>query len=152
MKSFPISSLSLSLFLCVAPALASESLIFSCDRTEKNYTEVYELKISPATRSQKAKVFVDGRDLDRSDEMGRQFVNNVVISDSTILISVEAYFPPESFDGVQYGAGSVKTVTAINRSSGQLRKSETIQGGILSATLGEGSKTHLEQCTASKKP
>lgn len=150
MKSFPIFSL--SLFLCAAPALALEPFILSCERTEKNYTEVYELKISPASRNQKAKVFVDGRDLDRSDEMGRQSINNVVINDSAILISMEAYFPPEIFDGIQYGAGSVKTVIAINRSSGQLRKSETIQGGILSATLGEGSKTYLEQCTAAKKP
>jgi len=65
---------------------------------------------------------------------------------------MEAYFPPESFDGIQYGAGSVKTVIAINRSSGQLRKSETIQCVILSATLGEGSKTYLEQCSGLKKP
>ena len=147
MKSFPI--LSSLLFFYASAALAAEPLTFTCERTEKNYTEVYELKISPATRNQKAKVFVDGRDLDRSDEMGRQSVNNVVISDSTILISMETYFPPEVFDGIQYGAGSVKTVTAINRSSGQLRKSETIQGGILSATLGEGSKTYLEQCAQS---
>jgi hypothetical protein len=84
--------------------------------------------------------------------MGRQFVKNVVINDSTILISVEAHFPPERFDGVQYGAGLVKTAIVINRSNGQLRKAETIQGGILSATLGEGSKTYQEQCAASKRP
>ena len=47
---------------------------------------------------------------------------------------------PESFDGIQYGAGTVKTVISINRSSGQLRKAETIKGGILSAKLGEGTK------------
>jgi hypothetical protein len=58
----------------------------------------------------------------------------------------------ESFDGVQYGAGTVKTVISINRSTGQLRKAETIQGGILSATLGEGTKTYQEQCTFPKKP
>ena len=142
----------LSLYLCALPALASEPLIFTCERAEKNYTEVYELKIIPASHNQKAKVFVDGRDLDQSDEMGRQFIKNVVITNSTILISMEANFQPERFDGIQYGAGSVKTAIAINRSNGQLRKAETIQGGILSATLGEGSKTYQEQCTASKKP
>jgi hypothetical protein len=53
---------------------------------------------------------------------------------------------------VKYGAGSVITVTTINRSTGQLSKVETIQGGILSATLGEGTKTYQEQCTIVKKP
>lgn len=134
------------------PALAVEPFIFSCERAEKNYTEVYELKIYPASRNQKPKVFVDGRDLDQSDEMGRQSINNVVVNESTILISMEAHFPPERFDGIQYGAGSVKTAIVINRSTGQLRKAETIQGGILSATLGEGSKIYQEQCTALKKP
>lgn len=133
------------------PVLASEPLIFTCERAEKNYTEVYDLRISPASKAQKAKVFVDGRDLDQSDEMGRQFVKNVVINESTILILIEAHFPPETFDGIQYGKGSVRTAITLNRSNGQLRKSETIQGGILSATLGEGSKTYQEQCTASKK-
>jgi hypothetical protein len=95
---------------------------------------------------------VDDRDLDQSDELGRQAVKNALITESTVLISMEAHFPPESFDGVQYGAGSVMTAITINRSTGQLRKSETIQGGILSATLGDGTRTYQEQCTATKKP
>ena len=138
------------LCLCAAPALAADPLIFDCERSEQNYTEVYELKISPATKTQKAKVFVDGRDLDRSDELGRQSIKHVLITESTILMSMEANFAPEHFDGVQYGAGSVVTVTTINRSNGQLRKSETIQGGILSATLGEGTRFYQEQCATSK--
>ena len=142
----------LFLFLCADPALAAEPLVFSCARTEKNYTEVYELKISTSSNNQKAKVFVDGRDLDRSDDLGRQTIKSIVISESTFLISMETYFPPESFDGVKYGAGSVITVTTINRSTGQLSKVETIQGGILSATLGEGTKTYQEQCAIVKKP
>ena len=139
-------------FLCVAPSLAAEPLVFTCERSEKNYTETYELKLSPGSKNQKAKVFVDGRDLDQSNELGRQTVKNILITESTALISMEAHFPPESFDGVQYGAGSVITAITINRSTGQLRKAETIQGGILSATLGEGTKTYQEQCTGSKKP
>ena len=103
-----------------------------------------------ALKHQKAKVFVDGRDLDQSDELGRQTVKNVLITESTVLISMEANFPPESFDGVQYGAGSVVTAITINRATGQLRKAETIKGGILSATLGEGAKTYQEQCATSK--
>ena len=93
---------------------------------------------------------MDDRDLDRSDEFGRQAIKNVLITESTVLISMEAHFPPESFDGIQYGPGLVSTVTTINRSTGQLRKAETIKGGILSATLGEGAKTYQEQCVATK--
>lgn len=132
------------------PSLAAEPLVFTCERSEKNYTETYELKVISALKHQKPKVFVDGRDLDQSDELGRQTVKNVLITESTVLISMEANFPPESFDGVQYGAGSVMTAITINRATGQLRKAETINGGILSATLGEGTKTYQEQCATSK--
>ncbi|QWE19675.1 hypothetical protein C2747_03780 [Polynucleobacter corsicus] len=123
-----------------------------CERSEKNYTETYQLKVTAASKNQKAKVFVDDRDLDRASELGRQIIKNVLITESTVLISMEAQFPPESFDGVQYGAGSVITLITINRSTGQLRKSETIKGGILSATLGEGTKTYLEQCAQMSNP
>lgn len=140
----------LFLLLCAAPTLAAEPLVFTCERLEKNYTEVYELKVIPASKNQKAKVFVDGRDLDQSDDLGRQTVKNVLITESTVLISMEAHFPPERFDGVQYGAGSVTTAITINRATGQLRKAETIKGGILSATLGEGTKTYQEQCVTTK--
>ena len=132
----------------VAPSLAAEPLVFTCERSEKNYTEIYDLKVIPASKNQKAKVFVDDRDLDRSNELGRQTIKTVLITESTVLISMEANFPPEIFDGVQYGAGSVITVITMNRLTGQLRKAETIKGGILSATLGEGTKTYQEQCAA----
>lgn len=140
------------LLLFAAPSLAVEPLVFTCVRSEKNYTETYDLKLIPASKKEKAKVFVDDRDLDQSDEFGRQTIKNVLITESTVLISMEAHFPPESFDGVRYGAGSVITAIAINRATGQLRKAETIKGGILSATLGEGTRTYQEQCTAAKKP
>jgi hypothetical protein len=142
----------LLLFLFAAPSLAADPLIFTCERSEKNYTETYAFKVIPASKNQKAKAFVDDRDLDQSTELGRQTVKNVLITESTVLVSVEAHFPPEIFDGVQYGAGSVITAIAINRSTGQLRKAETIKGGILSATLGEGTNTYQEQCTAANKP
>ncbi len=142
----------LFLLLFATPSLAVEPLVFICERSEKNYTETYELKIIPASKNQKAKVFVDNRDLDQSNELGKQTVKSVLITEPTVLVSVEAHFPPESFDGVQYGAGSVITAIAINRSTGQLRKAETVKGGILSATLGEGTKTYQEQCTATNKP
>jgi hypothetical protein len=148
LKYLPI----LFLFLYAAPSLAVEPLVFTCERSEKNYTETYEFKVVPASKNQKAKVFFDNRDLDRSNELGKQIVKNVLITEPTVLVSVEAHFPPEIFDGVQYGAGSVITAIVINRSTGQLRKAETIKGGILSATLGEGTKTYQEQCVTSNKP
>ncbi len=138
------------LFLYAAPSLAAEPLVFTCERSEKNYTETYVLKVSPTSKTQKAKVFVDDRDLDQSNEFARQAVKSVLITESTVLISMESHFSPESFDGIQYGSGSVITVTTINRSTGQLRKAETIKGGILSATLGEGTKTYQEQYLAAK--
>jgi len=141
----------LFLFFYGVSGLAAEPLVFNCERSEKNYTENYELKVIPASKNQKAKVFVDDRDLDHASEMGRQNIKNVLITESTVLVSIEAFFPPESFDGIQYGAGSVITVITINRLNGQLRKAETVKGGILSATLGEGTKTYQEQCTFAKK-
>lgn len=104
-----------------------------------------------ASKNQKAKVFIDDRDLDRASELGRQTIKSVLITESTVLISMEAQFSPENFDGIQYRAGSVVTMIAINRPTGQLGKVETVKGGILSATLGEGTKTYREQCTAANK-
>ena len=140
------------MLLCAPLSLAADSLVFTCQRSENNYTETYQLKVIDASNNQKAKVFVDDRDLDRASEFGQQTIQGVLISEFTVLILVEAQFPPENYDGIQYGAGSVITVIAINRPTGQMRKSETVKGGILSATLGEGTKTYQEQCTAVTKP
>lgn len=140
----------LFLLLFATPSLAVEPLVFICERSEKNYTETYEFKVVPASKNQKAKVFVDNRDLDQSNELGKQAVKNVLITEPTVLVSIEAHFPPEIFDGVQYGAGLVTSAIVINRSTGQLRKAKTIKGGILSATLGEGTRTYQEQCVATK--
>ena len=142
----------LTLLLGATPSLAADPLVFTCERSENNYTETYQLKVMAASKNQKAKVFIDNRDLDRASELGLQTIRSVLISELTVLISMEAQFPPENFDGVQYGAGSVITVIAINRPTGQMRKAETVKGGILSATLGEGTKTYQEQCTAANKP
>ena len=142
----------ISLLLCAAPSLAADTLFFTCERSENNYTETYQLKVVTASKNQKAKVFVDDRDLDRVSELGQQTVKSILIAEYTVLISMEAQFPPENFDGIQYGAGSVSTMIAINRPTGQLRKVQTVKGGILSATLGEGTKIYQEQCTAFTKP
>jgi len=142
----------LPLLLGATPSLAADPLVFTCERSENNYTETYQLKVMAASKSQKAKVFIDDRDLDRVSELGQQTVKSILIDEYTVLISMESQFPPESFDGVQYGAGSVITLTAINLPTGQLRKMQTVKGGILSATLGEGTKIYQEQCTAANQP
>jgi hypothetical protein len=142
----------ISLLLCAAPSLAADTLVFTCERSENNYTETYQLKVVASSKNQKAKVFVDDRDLDRVSELGQQTVKSILIAEYTVLISMEAQFPPENFDGIQYGAGSVSTMIAINRPTGQLRKVQTVKGGILSATLGEGTKIYQEQCAAFTKP
>ena len=120
--------------------------MFNCTRTEKDYTENYELRIQPATKTKKAKLFLDGRDLDRMDEGGRQAVRTIVIASPNILITIEAFFDPEVIDGISYPAGKVATEIAINQTTGKLIKAETIQGGILGVHLGNGRKITEEHC------
>ncbi|WP_293597978.1 MULTISPECIES: hypothetical protein [unclassified Polynucleobacter] len=127
-------------------AQAQVAFVFNCTRTEKDYTENYELRIQPATKVQKAKVFLDGRDLDRMDEGGRQTVRTVVIARPNILITIEASFDPELIDGITYPAGKVATEISLNQVTGKLIKAETIQGGILGVHLGNGRKTTEEHC------
>lgn len=105
------------------------------------------MKVVPASGSQKAKVYLDHRDLDQSDSNGTQIIKSVVLSPAIILITVDAYFDPEVVHGVPYPAGKVLTQISLNRNSGQLKKVETIQGGILGVNLGEGTRVWEEQCT-----
>ena len=115
-------------------------------RSEKDYVERYELKVLSATKDTKAKVMLDGRDLDRVSEDGRQSVKGVVISETSVLIAIDAHFDPEVLYGVAYPAGKVATQITINRSNGKLIKVETIDGGILGAHLGNGSRITEEAC------
>jgi hypothetical protein len=119
---------------------------FTCERTEKNYIERYDIKIVSESASQKAKVFMDGRDLDQLDSRTRQVVKSVVITEPSVFIATEAYFMPEEFGGIRYEAGTVMTMTTIDRQTGKLKKVETIQGGILSEKLGNGTRVYEEQC------
>ena len=138
-------------FLIVFIALSSSAfaraqLVFDCVRSEKDYVERYELKVLSATKDTKAKVMLDGRDLDRVSEDGRQSVKGVVISETSVLIAIDAHFDPEVLYGVAYPAGKVATQITINRSNGKLIKVETIDGGILGAHLGNGSRITEEAC------
>jgi hypothetical protein len=137
----------LIVFMVFSPsAFARAQLVFDCVRSEKDYVEHYELKVLSATKDTKAKVMLDDRDLDRVSEDGRQSVKGVVISGANVLIAIEAQFEPETLYGVAYPAGKVSTQITINRSNGKLIKVETIDGGILGAHLGNGTRITEEAC------
>jgi hypothetical protein len=137
----------LIVFIALSPsAFARAQLTFDCVRSEKDYVEHYELKVLSATKDAKAKVMLDDRDLDRVSEDGRQSVKGVVISGGNVLIAIEAHFEPETLHGVAYPAGKVSTQITINRSNGKLIKVETIDGGILGAHVGNGTRITEEAC------
>ena len=144
--------LCLSLGLTSFAACAVDILEFNCKRSEKGYTEEYEMKLMLASGEQKAKVFLDGRDLDRSDTLGSQIVKSITLARPNILILIEAKFEPEEIMGVSYPAGSVVTNSTMDPVTGKFKKVEKIQGGILGATIGNGTHTSEETCLLSKAP
>lgn len=140
------------LILASTGALALDVLEFNCKRSEKGYTEEYEMKITLAAGPQKAKVYLDGRDLDQSDAFGSQVVKSVTLARPNILILIEAKFEPEEVMGVAYPAGNVITNISLDPVTGKFKKVEKIQGGILGATIGNGTHTSEETCFPSKMP
>ncbi|ABP34360.1 hypothetical protein [Polynucleobacter asymbioticus] len=141
----------ITLMMTIASAAqAADMLLFDCQRVEKNYTEDYEMKIVPATVSQKAKIYLDDRDLDQSDANGTQVVKSIVINASTILINIQASFEPEVLNGITYSAGTFSTQINLNRNTGKLTKTEEIHGGILGANLGNGTHLSEETCQPAK--
>jgi hypothetical protein len=124
----------------------------NCKRAEKDYIEEYEMKITLASGSQKAKLFLDGRDLDQSDTYGKQVVKSVTLARPNILILIEASFEPEILMGVSYAAGTVSTNITLDPVTGKLKKVEIIQGGILGETMGNGTYLSEETCLPSKMP
>lgn len=125
---------------------------FQCKRSEKGYTEEYTMKLMLASGSQKAKVFLDDRDLDQSDAFGSQVVKSVTLARPNILITIEAKFQPEEVMGVSYPAGTVITNITLDPVTGKFKKVEKIQGGILGAAIGNGTHTSEETCLVSKLP
>lgn len=140
------------LTLCSFAAWGVDVLEFQCKRTEKGYTEEYAMKMMLASGTQKAKVFLDGRDLDQADALGAQVVKSITLARPNILILIEARFEPEQVMGVSYSAGSVITNITLDPVTGKYRKVEKIQGGILGATMGDGTYTSEETCLPSKAP
>ena len=136
-----------------APTFA-QSVAFSCTRVERNFSETYELIIKAASGSlptQKGKVYVDGRDLDRVGADGNQIVKNVLIAKERVSYLSDTRFDAEVLDGVSYPHGSVTSIVTIDRATGKLRKVDTVVGGILASSLGEGTKSYDEQCIPLKE-
>jgi hypothetical protein len=129
-----------------------QTIFFDCKRTEKDYVEEYGMKIALASKTQKAKVFLDDRDLDQSDVYGTQVVKSVTLARPNIFIVIEASFEPENLMGVSYPAGTVATHITLDPVTGKLKKVEKIQGGILGASLGNGTYVTEETCLPAKIP
>ena len=110
------------------------------------------MKMMLASGTQKAKVFLDGRDLDQSDALGTQVVKSITLARPNILILIEAKFEPEEVMGVSYPAGTVITNITLDPVTGKFKKVEKIQGGILGATIGNGTQATEEICFPSKAP
>ena len=145
-------------FLCFCLAILPlaawgvDVIEFNCKRAEKDFIEEYEMKIALASGTQKAKIFLDGRDLDQSDAYGKQVVKSVTLARPNILILIEASFEPEILMGVSYSAGTVSTTIALDPVTGKMKKVEKIQGGILGETMGNGTYVTEEICLLSKMP
>jgi hypothetical protein len=141
-------------FLIVASPIAwsVDVMEFNCKRSERGFTEEYAMKLMLASGAQKAKVFLDGRDLDQSDTFGSQVVKSITLARPNILILIEAKFEPEELMGVAYPAGNVVTNITLDPVTGKFNKVEKIQGGILGATIGNGTHTSEEICLPSKMP
>ena len=145
-------------FLCFCLAILPlaawgvDVIEFNCKRAEKDFIEEYEMKIALASGTQKAKLFLDGRDLDQSDAYGKQVVKSVTLARPNILILIEASFEPEILMDVSYSAGTVSTTIALDPVTGKMKKVEKIQGGILGETMGNGTYVTEEICLLSKMP
>jgi hypothetical protein len=130
----------------------AQSFSFNCKRTENNYVEEYEMQITLASKTQKPKMFLDGRDLDQSDAYGNQEVKSITLARPNIFIVIDASFVPEEIMGVAYPAGTVSTHITLDPVTGKLKKVEKIQGGILGDTIGNGTHVSEETCLLSKMP
>jgi hypothetical protein len=101
---------------------------------------------SASSANPSPKVYLDGRDLDVIGSEGRQYVKNVTITKQKASYLLSTQFDAEALEGTSYSAGSVTSIVTIDRETGKLRKLDTIQGGILGASLGDGTKSYEEQC------
>lgn len=133
--------------LLITSEVLANTLILICTRTERDFSETYELKMQSASSANPSpKVYLDGRDLDVIGSEGRQYVKNVTITKQKASYLLSAQFDAEVLEGTSYSAGSVTSIVTIDRETGKLRKLDTIQGGILGASLGDGTKSYEEQC------
>ena len=110
------------------------------------------MQITLASKTQKAKMFLDGRDLDQSDSYGKQEVKSITLARPNIFIVIDASFAPEEIMGTAYPAGTVSTQITLDPVTGKLKKVEKIQGGILGESMGNGTRVSEETCLLSKMP
>jgi len=129
-----------------------QSIFFDCKRSEKDYVEEYSMQLTLASKTHKAKMYLDDRDLDQSDAFGKQEVKSVTLARPNIFVIIEASFAPEDIMGVTYPAGTVSTHITLDPVTGKLKKVEKIQGGILGASLGNGTHVSEETCFPAKIP
>ena len=135
--------------LFFASEILANTLILMCTHIERDFLETYELKMqSASSANSRPKVYLDGRDLDINRTDSRQFVKNVTITKQKASYLLITQFDAEVLEGISYSAGSVISIVTIDRETGRLRKLDTIQGGILGARLGDGTKSYEEQCVA----
>ena len=130
----------------------AQSIFFDCKRSEKDYVEEYSMQLKLASKAEKAKVYLDNRDLDQSDTYGNQEVKSITLARPNIFIVIDASFAPEEIMGVAYSAGTVSTHITLDPVTGKLKKVEKIQGGILGETMGNGTFVTEEICLLSKMP
>jgi hypothetical protein len=103
---------------------------------------------SASSANPSPKVYLDGRDLGVIGSEGRQYIKNVTIIKQKASYLLSTQFDAEVLEGISYSAGSVTSIVMIDHETGKLRKLNTIQGGILGANLGDGTKSYEEQCVA----
>ena len=87
------------------------------------------MQLTLASKTQKAKMFLDGRDLDQSDTYGKQEVKSVTLARPNIFIVIDASFAPEEIMGVAYSAGTVSTHITLDPVTGKLKKVEKFRAG-----------------------
>ena len=69
-----------------------------------------------------------------------------------VRLTPEELAVKEEIMNVAYPAGKVSTLITLDPISGKLKKVEKIQGGILGASLGNGTHVSEEVCLLSKMP
>ena len=89
--------------LLITSEVLANTLILICTRTERDFSETYELKMQSASSANPSpKVYLDGRDLDVIGSEGRQHVQNVTITKQKASYLLSTQFDAEVLEGISY--------------------------------------------------